>query len=873
MVQLTPNHGQATMTQHLDDYGRRSGLSEVPAEADLATRLPSPPPATFDYAPHYFLTFHDGRQGWHVRDDGIPESQRLPGDFTRQTFEQFTQRWLYFELIRAVIRRDPAEFVTVDDGGRRWINSATLKERSEEWYNYETTHAPGRLTRLTQAQHVLDTARYFVSNFCAVSEPGRNPSWPIDRRILLSFMILGQTLSRVFVRILDENVDLKIQGWTSPEYNAQGWGYTNDLFDALLRDGWCKKTIFMLQGLMRKNTLGLLNALEIEKPHVHPGIHINCTITECKLEMERDHELYHCCDQSNRASCALVGRETEELNYIVACEKKIPLLRFTRGSRNVDLVRMERSCPEKYVVFSHIFSDGFGNPSANKLNSCVLDYFVDLFQVLGVPNIHFWIDTLTVPVLAKDGSNRGAIKEAIDSFQRIYSHAQHTIVLDRSLMKVNLRQNYVPPAMAVTVSQWMTRLWTLQEAVFSRSIQFAFKDKKLLSYQELEDKYFSTNRVLHDGRAEASRAYYHGTLGNERQDIVRQEFATRNELIKRPEFVGQVWKASQWRTVKYEQHEMLALALLFQVQDMTQFADTSNTTKSSGFEPWKVEELMQCILIDLDRHSAIPAGIIFLPGRRLSARGFGWAPVSWLSMREVDVPDPFQLKAEPGRWSPDNGLVVQFPGIRLLEIHPRKGTNRPLGDGREFHFPINRYRQDWYVAKVAATDDILPDAKILRGMELALILPRFQLEAPREIGLLVAVADTHNSTYHAWAQCRVWVQRETSEKRVREWRNEFDRAVAPALLCGQVLPATQRWCVDSQELPVQRTPVPSPLLPPQPPPSPPEPPKRQLFKPSTWRTSAKQQKSKKPAATGEPNRVATFQPRPGEGDVSRMPTV
>ena len=860
-------------TQHLEDFGRRNGLHAVRLEADLAITLPEPVPTSFDHASHYFLTFHDGHQGYHVRDDGIPETRHIPGH-QEQSFEQFAQRWLYFELIRAVLRKNPGEFVKTDANGKtRWVDSSSLKDYSEEWYNREITSEVGRVGRLIRVQQVLDTARHFVSNYCTVSEPGTNPVWAqINRTILLSFMILGQTLSRVFIRILEhENVKLKIDGWTGSEYNRHGWGYTSNLFDALSRDGWCKKTVFMLQGLMRKNTLGLMNALEMEKPHPHPGAHDHCSITECKVETDRKHELYHLCDETQRVACTPIGRETHELNTMIMVEGKVPLLRYRKDSSSLDLVPMDPSSPEPYVVFSHIFSDGFGNPKENKINKCVLDYFADLFVKLGCPNICFWIDTITVPILLEDESNRKAIRAAIDSFQRIYAHALHTVVLDRSLMKVTASPGYISRAMTITVSQWMTRLWTLQEAIFSKSIQFAFDNLELVSIEELEGTFTEDNRALHDGRAEASRAYFHGILGNERQNIIKREFAIRHELIKHPRFVGQVWKASQWRTVKFGQHEMLALALLFQIEDMREFADTSNTTNQASCTPQKIEELMQYILMDLDRHSAIPAGMIFLPGQRLSAKGFGWAPVSWLSMREIDVPDPFQIQAPKAKWSPHNGLVVNFPGIRLLEVNPRDGVNNPLGTEGKFHFSTNRHRLEWYNVK-EVTDDVLPDASKLEDMELALILPRYPLEAPQEIALLVSIFRTLHETHYVWIQCRVWISRQNSEREIKKWQKEFDKGVAPNLLCGQVLREQQSWCVDSKERPIQQEPV-APAPPRSPPSAPPpslqEPPPKKSLRSKTWDKF----KAKKKAKKEEAKRAATFQARPSDKDCPRQPTV
>jgi hypothetical protein len=78
-----------------------------------------------------------------------------------------------------------------------------------------------------------------------------------------------------------------------------------------------------------------------------------------------------------------------------------------------------------------------------------------------------------------------ARKKAIQKMFDVYEAAHWTIVLDADLMANNVGTDYLEPAMRITMSGWMQRLWTLQEGVMSRSIFFLFEEG-LKDIEELE---------------------------------------------------------------------------------------------------------------------------------------------------------------------------------------------------------------------------------------------------------------------------------------------------------------------------------------------------------------------------------------------------
>lgn len=126
----------------------------------------------------------------------------------------------------------------------------------------------------------------------------------------------------------------------------------------------------------------------------------------------------------------------------------------------------------KYVVVSHVSSDGLGNPERNVLVQCQiqrLNNLVAKFADFQGEPVYLWIDSLLIPV-----NSPGLRKMAIGQMFDVYALVQWTIVLDADLMENQIGPDYLEAAMRITMSGWMQRLWTLQEGVMTRSLFFLF---------------------------------------------------------------------------------------------------------------------------------------------------------------------------------------------------------------------------------------------------------------------------------------------------------------------------------------------------------------------------------------------------------------
>lgn len=129
-----------------------------------------------------------------------------------------------------------------------------------------------------------------------------------------------------------------------------------------------------------------------------------------------------------------------------------------------------------YVAISHVWADGIGNTEENAIPKCQLIKLQRLVSELykdeeqPSPVVPFWIDTMMIPL---DPAVRA---RAISSMDHVYLAADKVLVLDAFLESRSSKQDPQELMMAIYLCQWMTRLWTLQEAFLARQLFFRFAE-------------------------------------------------------------------------------------------------------------------------------------------------------------------------------------------------------------------------------------------------------------------------------------------------------------------------------------------------------------------------------------------------------------
>lgn len=216
-------------------------------------------------------------------------------------------------------------------------------------------------------------------------------------------------------------------------------------------------------------------------------------------------------------------------------------------------------------------------------------------------------------------------------------------------------------------------------------------------------------------------------------------------------------------------------------------------------------------LIHKNYEGSIPAGLIFLPGEKMSLPGFGWAPTTWMSARDESYPYPLSMMGKPTELHGE-GLLVQYPGFLLQcgDPHVILGSNW----GKQgLTFPIDQYISEWYkvssIGRGQADDraarKVLPRIFANTSPEFGIILCRPKpREWPPEIGLLVEIyreawkrkepERVNRKYYYCQIIRRVWVSRIATPVQPKNYKLPSGRTGNAPI--GELMPENTLWYVD-----------------------------------------------------------------------------
>ncbi|OJD33077.1 het domain protein [Diplodia corticola] len=778
------------------------------------------------------------RKNWTVTEDGscVPPGPDDPSFHESHRMESFLQSWLFFGLIQAVLgysNRINFEIFKGSGAIEESVTTSHLPRLLNNWDDFERQEDNKRdqSVRMVRIQMALDRARGVVKRYCSVEEEGvqgsRRNDELIDDNLALSLIVLGETLSYAKARIV-ERAGFTIRGWHGE--TSAGWGTSKAVVDRM-KMSWCPRTVAILTRQLRGNTTALLEAHKLY-PQLGEPKHHKCSREQCKWTSFANGEAYerrHTDSCPCKASgcddrCLDAGPDLKKLLDIIR-EDKIPV--FTLASKEQGgplLVNVKKATEvSEYATISHVWSDGYGNPDSNSLCQCQVDFLQKALAGAqekrgqkGKP-IAFWMDTLAIPV----GDSKGAKEMKSKCIRRIHEtfvQSKYTVILDGGLMQTGIvGDDYSATAVKILASGWMRRLWTLQEAYLSERLFFAFKDSSL-DLEDLESHYHEASDNLVSDMPTAARNYFHNLLGTARR--ARVHGLSPKEGI---DLISSVWKAANWRTTTYGEHEVVALVSLLNLNtDDSDHAQDINRDFGAGEKsPMVIERNMKQFWMLLEElyPGSIPAGMIFLPPPRLTERGFGWAPRTWMSGKQLEHPDPLLLSAltPPGILSMDHGLLVQFPGFLL---HSTEQTSQKilLNIDKSLTFPTDSTLLEWYKYRKAQDDEKdyhfiqQPVTAQKDSRKYAIILPRERPGAVEEIGLLVEIekrqpqrsfADSQETrVFHVSIKFRILIKRETASHQDgslnKFYQDMHTRGKDPPVF-GEVLGPSQKWYVDRKE--------------------------------------------------------------------------
>lgn len=476
--------------------------------------------------------FHDYPQasGWDL--GGLQMGDIAQGHDDRPT-AAFLQDWLYFgllsELSSIACKKAPImqDFVVGNGGLNRIVIGGKLEGKLEDCIScIGKMRLKKRLQAVERLECALDTASRIVTHlwYSSVGGAGNNnrrDHVPVD--VLTSIMVLGSSIDAGLIQLA---LATRKRSWRLAEMAHMSMG----------RKGWCPRDAAVTKSSLSE--VSMYCASHLQRHHRQDGgsvstaapRHDHCTDYACDLQ-QIDDDAYETEHVTDHCPCEFWSVDEKELVKIIQ-ENRIPYIELKLESSKSEkdgqkrkLVpslgsfnnSINRGLTNWLVIFSHVWADGLGNKKKNALPMCQLQRFYDMLEdspwldvtlrqaldrqdilrrfkdrqmksSLSIPprsfrrwnrktfnrSIKIWIDTLCVPVSKEEGEARDT---AITMLKRYYSYAAMTVVLDKSLYSLP-RKAYSESELLLRIglSSWMSRCWTMQEAVIaggSLSVRFA----------------------------------------------------------------------------------------------------------------------------------------------------------------------------------------------------------------------------------------------------------------------------------------------------------------------------------------------------------------------------------------------------------------
>lgn len=392
----------------------------------------------------------------------------------------FLQEWLFFGLLHAVFGDfiQFSDFIDADRNGFPVIHTKQLIEISEAFAKKE------ELDRaiFRRGFQYLDSCLVEASEVYEFIR--QNPGRSLDPYFLLSLATMGGFLCSLRqILQVDQDLESRLNGaiWKSPNVPAEGNGLQffldeHGLMPLLTREmahsGWCPRAVFAMGDFFELETQIFYSQLRVVDV---PGRkHPNCTNLQC-LSCQVKKADYKPVHSKTGCGCEFVAVDPGPL-LRQGCIPLVSLVDPHGYLPTLELIPKTATTP--FVAISHVWSDGLGNPIANAMPACQLREIWGLVQNLypgTTEPVPFWIDTLCVPFAP--GNSK---KEAIKKMRETYALADKVLVLDAALRKLSVSgRSVLYQAMYIISSNWMSRLWTLQEGTLCQALWVRFADSTL----------------------------------------------------------------------------------------------------------------------------------------------------------------------------------------------------------------------------------------------------------------------------------------------------------------------------------------------------------------------------------------------------------
>lgn len=375
----------------------------------------------------------------------------------------------------------------------------------------------------------------------------------------------GEALSQSLYVLSNSNTKTKGLNWS--------WVLDATTYpEQMIARGWCAVQVDYLISI----GIGAFGHAFAMQPPIED--HPDCTYSNCVFN-SIDPSAYQRRHTEKDCGCENLKPDVTAISGLLRINK-IPVI-----TPQLDIMDSQG---KEYIVISHVWRHGIGSAAERGLPKCQIYRIIGLVSSL-IPNANFWIDSLCVP------DEQDTRTRAIGLMAQTYQEASAVVVFDKVIRKLSAQDSLHAILMAINISDWMHRLWTLQEAILGRQVFFESRDG-FISLDELISKVFESELDFLSER------------------LCTQIFRLADEFSQGGYQLAEVSMLLQWRKSSRQTDETLAIARLLN-------ADVLALARAAP------AERMKMLLLELqDLHSSI----IFFPSPKMDIGCFRWAPQSFM---------------------------------------------------------------------------------------------------------------------------------------------------------------------------------------------------------------------------------------------------
>ena len=567
----------------------------------------------------------------------VKKSKKTPEDIIA-----FLQSWLFFGLLNIALHALDSDLVCVQDGAL-CVTTSNLHTIHKKWRLfilriYEKD--PNRAVEVFNViYHLLDKTHEVLDTISKSEKPNISQLYP---DVYFSFLAI-------------HNYILSAVGYyRDPEQRSTLYMIARQMdslpCQQMLARNWCPNHINHIARSSVVESLYYISNLDIKIF----GDHSSCTKTKCLLTNSTSAEIspkhrYSCYEQ--RCSSINVSRK-RLISFLNT--GSVPVIQFNNKGLQGSTISVKSSkAVSKYVAVSHVWAHGLGNTKSNSLPYCQLYYLNEKIQKLYPVNknpVAFWVDTICVPVEPIE-----AKMMALEKMRSTYTEADKVIVFDMSLETVGTVGKTLEECLIrVNVSQWMRRLWTLQEARLAREIHVQFSDKALNIDDALSlVKDVEENRVAqkhYDTKERLDQVINHPTLSKFALSLFTAELEhyLRQGQHGQISLLSMLCKALERRSTSHAEDEAICLGTLLGL-DMKRLLSVREEERMT--QMWKL----------INEKGGLNQSLVFIMEQKMEAKGLGWAPKTMLNPQRPMIISESAGKAVLTK----DGLRFRCPGFIL----------------------------------------------------------------------------------------------------------------------------------------------------------------------------------------------------------------